>query len=540
MFSDIKIATQLKLLGAAMIVLTLLLVIVGYSMVTRVSLATDEMYNRGLVGSKLLADGNNAVWELRFGIANYTLATPENRKKILDTRPQLYATLEESLQKYAALGFSGEQDLALKELQAALQQYKAGAPKWFELIDAGKLEEAADYRAKVTNAAGSAMVKSIKAVIEKQLKVNEELEKSSQATTENAHKLLAAIGAITLLIVVASVILLGNAISQPLSQLQFGIEAVERSSDFTLRVSVAGDNEIGCTAESFNKLMSTMQASLRQLLDSVDLVTKAAATLSSSSGRVADGSTQQSEAINAIASTMEQITGSVGSVSDSARNALEISKDSGQLSNHGGEIIQQTVNEVLDIAKAIRQMSEVIGELGQQSNKISSVVQVIKDVADQTNLLALNAAIEAARAGEQGRGFAVVADEVRKLAERTTNSTAEITQMISTIQSSASIAVASMSTAVTKVDSGVVMAQQAGDAINQIKDRAIQVSRVVEGIASALAEQSNASNNAANHVESVARMTEINQVATEEIAAATHNLEKLAEAMRTVGSRFRI
>jgi methyl-accepting chemotaxis protein len=178
--------------------------------------------------------------------------------------------------------------------------------------------------------------------------------------------------------------------------------------------------------------------------------------------------------------------------------------------------------------------------LGQQSNQISSVVQVIKDVAEQTNLLALNAAIEAARAGEQGRGFAVVADEVRKLAERTTRATAEISGVIGAIQESTRKAVTSMSSAVTKVNGGVDLAQKAGDSINQIKDGSAQVINVVDSISSALVEQNIASNNIASNVEKVAQMSDKNRASTSETASAANHMKQVADTMRLAVSQFKI
>lgn len=540
MFENLSISSRLKMIGAIMSIMTLMLATVGYVMVSRMAAATHEMYEKGLLGTKLLADANNAVWELRFGIANYTLASPENRVKLRDGRPAFQAVVEESLKKYGELRAGEEKTPVLDELRDAYQKYRDGAPKWFELIDANQMAEAAEYRAKVTNAAGGAMVKSIKALIERQLKMNEELEKSASASAAFARTMLITIGAIAFAIAVVLITLMARAISRPLSRMQAEIEEVERSNDFTRRVTVSGRNEIAHTATAFNKLMATMQSSLRELVQSVDQVSTAAGSLSASSDRVAEGSTQQSEASSAMAATVQQLTVSINSVSDSARMALEVATSSGELSSEGREIIQKTAAEILQIADVLRETSGVIGQLSEQSNRISSVVQVIKEVADQTNLLALNAAIEAARAGEQGRGFAVVADEVRKLAERTTNSTAEITQMIGAIQGSAGEAVSSMHNAVGRMDSGVALAKQAGESINQIKDRAAQVAVVVKDIASALNEQSGASNDMSARVESVARMVEANSAASGDIATETRNLGALSGSMRTVAGRFRI
>jgi methyl-accepting chemotaxis protein len=343
---------------------------------------------------------------------------------------------------------------------------------------------------------------------------------------------------LTLGLIVAWLII--RSITTPLNRMRATIGEVEKNGDFTQRIPASGHDEVGQTANSFNDLMTTLQSALRQVLDSVDQVSGATHTLSSSSSQVASSSAHQSEAASAMAATVEQVTVSINHVSESAREALEISRKSGELSSQGGNIIHNAATEMKQIAETVRLTSSTIEDLGQQSNQISSVVQVIKDVADQTNLLALNAAIEAARAGEQGRGFAVVADEVRKLAERTTKATEEITHMIATIQNSAHAAVARMGEAVEQVGGGVALAEQAGDAINQIKEGAGQVIAVVNDISSALVEQSSASNDIASHVEKVAQMSEENSAAAGETASAANHLEQLSGTMRAAVSRFRI
>jgi methyl-accepting chemotaxis protein len=297
---------------------------------------------------------------------------------------------------------------------------------------------------------------------------------------------------------------------------------------------------VGQTAKSFNELMAVLQQSFGVILSNVAEVSEAAHRLSSGAEQVASSSEQESEDAAAMAATVEEVTVSVNHISESAREALAISNQSGELSVKGGEIIHKAATEMTQIAQTVRSTSHTIEELGEQSNQISTIVQVIKDVADQTNLLALNAAIEAARAGEQGRGFAVVADEVRKLAERTTKATEEITHMIGSIQTSAHTAVGAMAKAVDQVDGGVALANQAGDAINQIRNGASQVIQVVNDISVALVEQSTASNDLAGHVEKVAQITERNSISAGESAREAQHMDELATSMRGTVGRFKI
>jgi methyl-accepting chemotaxis protein len=367
----------------------------------------------------------------------------------------------------------------------------------------------------------------------------EEYEKAEKAYALARNLTFAAIGG-GLLLGFALAFWIIRSITHPLGQVRSTIGMVERDSDFTQRVAVDSDDEVGQTAKSFNQLIATMQDTARSVLHNVGKVSDGVASLASSSNQVASSSLQQSEAAAAMAASVEQMTVSINHVSDSARDALAISRKSGELSTQGGQVIHRAVDEMNQIAGTVREASTAIDNLGQQSDQITSVVQVIKEVADQTNLLALNAAIEAARAGEQGRGFAVVADEVRKLAERTTKATEEIAAMVNSMQESARSAVTTMDNAVERVGSGATLAQQAGEAINQIKSGAEQVIKVVNDITSALAEQSVASNDIAAHVEQVAQMTEENSAAADAAASAAASVEHLADEMRNVVSRFKI
>ena len=359
------------------------------------------------------------------------------------------------------------------------------------------------------------------------------------SAAESTTNVMSIGGALAALLAAVFSLLITRSVTLPMGRMQSTMVEVGSSGDFTRRIAVDSSDEVGKTARSFNNLMGSLQTTLREMHDNIDKVLDASRSLSASSQQVATSSAHQSESASAMAAAVEQVTVSINHVSDGAREALEISRKSGDLSGQGSEIIHKAATEMRHIADTVRQTSSAIENLGQQSTQISSIAQVIKEIAEQTNLLALNAAIEAARAGEQGRGFAVVADEVRKLAERTANATKEITEMINAIQSTARVAVTSMAEAGSQVDGGVILAQQAGDAINQIKEKSAQVLRTVGDISSALAEQSSASNDIATHIEKVAQMTEENSAATKETAGASDRLVQLADTMRTAVNRYK-
>lgn len=317
------------------------------------------------------------------------------------------------------------------------------------------------------------------------------------------------------------------------------IVLAQSNSDLTQRVEVSGKDEIGQAGEAFNLLMSSIQGIIRNVSESAEQVRHGAVQVSDATTRVTSGSQSQSEAASAMAAAMEQMAVSIDQVAEHASDAQKTTAQSGELSSRGGEVILHVVNDMRSIAETVNQSSTIIQDLGKQSDEIFSIVQVIKGVADQTNLLALNAAIEAARAGEQGRGFAVVADEVRKLAESTTHSTQVIAGMIDKIRAGTKDAVGSMEVCVNQVNKGVEMAGQAGESITQISSGAQQVSHVVSDISSAIREQSIAISEVARNVERVAQMSDENHATAQNAASTVRNLEELAEVLESTVAKFK-
>lgn len=331
-----------------------------------------------------------------------------------------------------------------------------------------------------------------------------------------------------------------RSITGPLGEMQSLITHAANNKDFTGSIQVRSMDEVGSTAHAFNGMLRALQDSLNELRRNIVQVDDASTTLAQAACQAAHASSETSESSSSMAASVEELSVSVTSVSDHTREALVLANKAGEYSETGGAVIGAAVAAMADIAVQVRNVGATITELGTHTERISSVVQVIKDVADQTNLLALNAAIEAARAGEQGRGFAVVADEVRKLAERTTKATGEIAGMIGDIQSRSKSAVTAMEDTIERLESSSEQAGKAGESIEAIRGANSEVQRVFADINEAMHEQGAASYDIAQKVERVAQASEESSAsvsATSEEAAKIHNL---ANTMRTNIERFRV
>ena len=310
--------------------------------------------------------------------------------------------------------------------------------------------------------------------------------------------------------------------------------------DFTVRPTIHANDEIGALMKAQSSMSDRLGKTITEVRAAASAVATDATQLSTAAGRVADGSAEQSDAASSMAASVEQMSTSIDQIADYAGSALAVSSDAERVSTASSQTIQQAVTAMNHIADTVRSSSAAIQQLGRESQAISTIAGTIKEIADQTNLLALNAAIEAARAGEQGRGFAVVADEVRKLAERTSKSTHEIAEMIGRIQIGTQNAVENMNVGVAQVASGVDLAAEASEAIKCIHNNAIKVSEAVSNISSAIREQSTATTSVAQGLEQIARMTERNNADAQETARSAEALQAVAGRLRATVEIFRV
>jgi methyl-accepting chemotaxis protein len=296
--------------------------------------------------------------------------------------------------------------------------------------------------------------------------------------------------------------------------------------------------------QSILSSMREMQQRLGEIVhkireDSSALV-KAASVLSDNEHNVVGNISTQGTEINEMAAAVEELTVSIRQVADLGKDTQNIASGSGQQASASRQQIQQLVQEMNSVNEHVRNASDVIEELRQESSRIATVVQTIRDIADQTNLLALNAAIEAARAGEQGRGFAVVADEVRKLAERTASSTMEIGQTITRVQTGISDAVERMSASLHALDGSAEAVSAADQTITRMQEASALVVETVDNIAHSISEQSSVSTLIAQRIETISRSAEENTRSVDSEAAETESVRQLALQLDQTVSYFRL
>ena len=342
---------------------------------------------------------------------------------------------------------------------------------------------------------------------------------------------------VVLFFVVGAVI---NHVIRPVRNLQQIMLAIQADGDLTRRAPVSGDDEIGQISRAFDALMNSLAEALRRVHAGAQDVMSTATKLAGVSGKITDGSMEQSEAAASTAASVEQMTASIMSVADSTEEVRRLSGDSLARTREGNESAAEMIREVRRIEEVVRQVAASVEEFVQSTRSIAGMTQQVRDIADQTNLLALNAAIEAARAGEQGRGFAVVADEVRKLAEKSSQSAGEIDGVTSALSDKAGRAEEAIESGLTSlhatlehIDRVTVMLDQAGNSVGE-------ASNGVNDIAAAVREQSQVSSQVARHVENIARMAEDNHAGIMQTADDIRHLGELANELESAIGRFKV
>ena len=332
-----------------------------------------------------------------------------------------------------------------------------------------------------------------------------------------------------------------RAILRPLRQMHAGLLRAADALDFTEEEAVpVGNDEVGLALLAYQRLIGRLRESFLRIQHTASDLIDVTEEVDVASRKIARNSQLQSDASSNMTASMEEIAVGISLVTEQAQEASSHTEASRDVAAGCTQDIRDTVNGIQMVAERVSEAATRIKTLSEDCDSISVMANVIREIAEQTNLLALNAAIEAARAGEQGRGFAVVADEVRKLAERTAHSTREIGSLLERMQGSARFAVSSMDATEVAVNQGVASAQRAGNSIEQIQSGSVAAAGAVSEISGAIREQQVASSEIAQKIEHIAQIGEQNSVAAAASAQAIGNITQAGREIAKVLSHFRL
>ena len=428
-----------------------------------------------------------------------------------------------------------ERDL-LKEIDAALIKYRK--------MTAQAIDMATDDLA-----TGTAMMQSADAAYQKleqrveafvaiqKKQVVEESAAARNATSRSLVLLGLAIVA-ALILSLGAAILIARRITAPISQ---AVQVAGRiaGGDLTVSAEVSGNDETAQMLGSLRSMAEGLRNLVHQIAENSRQLESATHAVASDAQHIAATSSQQSNSLGAVAAAVEELTVSIASVSDRAAHTRELAQENAQVAESGRTLVNRAAAQIESVANGIDNASQRIVTLKADSDNISAIIGVISEIADQTNLLALNAAIEAARAGEQGRGFAVVADEVRKLAEKTGAATNEIKRIIEAIQAETGTTVDTMATVAGNVKSGVDLMRDLLSPLEKLHENAqTSLANMVE-LSDATREESATSEDIARKIEALARATEDNSDVTQRTSAAASQLGQLAKGLQGLIGQFK-
>jgi methyl-accepting chemotaxis protein len=469
----------------------------------------------------------------RAGVRTFLLGNPNLEE--LDTGRR---DLSAASSKYSALKNENEDSTHVSALQQATSQYEQLVDRVLEQQRDGKTKEAIALN--FSPEAGqirSAIDSEFNALMEreqgaKNIALNEE-----HAADSQGRLLLIGFAALGLVIGASVTVLVPRSVSRSIEAMLAVIHEIAEKNLSVADLEITSQDELGRTSAALNAMKNNLRGLIHSIARAAEHVASASEELSSSATLQAQSAETQKGQATQVAVAMQQMSTTVNEVSDNSSKASEASRQAAETARGGGTIVEQSLAKMRGIAESVGATAKKVEELGKSSEQIGRIIGVIDDIADQTNLLALNAAIEAARAGEQGRGFAVVADEVRKLAERTTSATKEVAVMIQTIQSGTGSAVAAMREGTNQVEEGVRITAQAGDSLKHVIQMSEQVGEMITHIAAAATEQASATDQVNQNVEQITRLVGESATGAQQSAKACQDLSSLAfDLQKLVGS----
>lgn len=540
MLNNMKISARLTILLAILLAGLVIVGGMGLYAAGKIESALESAFNEKMTPLVQLTSIAEANLNSRLAIAN-AIIEPENMAKYI----QEIANNKELIDKqWAAFmtSLTDEEDrvLAAKFAEVRGRFVEEGIKPAVAAMRANNMVELRRIQVEHIIPLKTSLNEAIGALIEMEIRDAEMLHEASTAT----YKTMRMLSVVLILISAALGGALGfsiiRGIHRSVGELRGVMVKMSADGDLSARAKVYGQDEIGQAATAFNGLIDGFANIIRQVLGSAGTVSSTATQLSVSSSQISQSSQAQSEAAASTAAAVEQITVSINSVAANTEDVRKLSEKSMQQTKQGNQSVTAMIGEISRVQEAVNQIANSVKEFVDSTKAITGMTQQVKDIADQTNLLALNAAIEAARAGEQGRGFAVVADEVRKLAEKSAKSANEIDRVTNSLNQKSTHVEATVQTGLRSLQATQEQVERVSAILTEAGEAVTQSSHGVSDIAASVGEQSLASNEIARNVEKIAQMSEENHAAVASNTQDIVRLEQLAKELQGTVSRFRV
>jgi hemerythrin-like metal-binding protein len=541
MFKHLSIGTKMVMTFLVVIVLTAVIGIFSIVQNNRLATIIGQTAGSDIPSIHSITQIQSLVGSHRRGEALMLLATEKDvKEKYIKRNEESVEKLAKEQAAYEKIVDTEEEKKLLGEFKTAWSAYLAEYPKIKDFALQGGSEE---DRAKLILGASSKTFNAALAALDgiEKINIEQSQKESNRALGMATSTKIWIIGllVVCILIGVTFVVLFSRAMTAPLKRLSADAEQVA-AGDLGVDVQINSDDEIGQLAQSFEKMVNNLREMIGTLADSSSQVSESSAEMQANAVQMADGA--ETVAIQAItvATASEEMSATSGDIAQNCQMAAEGAERANQAAEHGTEVVAKSISVMHRIADRVQSSAKTVEALGKRSDEIGAIVGTIEDIADQTNLLALNAAIEAARAGEQGRGFAVVADEVRALAERTTKATREIGLMIKAIQAETKTAVSAMEEGVSEVEQGTEEATRSGEALRNIQDEINSLHMQVQQIATAAEEQTATTSEISNNIHNITNVAQNTVEGARKTSSAAQHLTRLSSELERLVGQFKL